>query len=59
MIEYMFDVIVNEGEKYAAMAGKLEAKANKQFERLDVIALPPVKTPRRAVKHAVSFNLQR
>ena len=36
---------------------KLEAKADTQFERLDVIAIVQVKTKRRAVKHAARFNL--
>ena len=40
----MFDVIVNEVKKYAANARKLEAKAEKQFERLNVIAIVQVKT---------------
>ena len=40
----MFDVIVNEVKKYAANARKLEAKADKQFARLNVIAIVQVKT---------------
>ena len=55
----MFDVIVNEVKKYALNVRKLEAKADKQFERLDVIAAVQVKTKRRTVKHAARFNLQR
>jgi len=40
----MFDVIFNEVKKYSPNARKLEAKADKQFERLDLIALVQVKT---------------
>jgi hypothetical protein len=54
-----FDVIVNEVKKYAANVRKLEAKADKQFERLNVIAIVQVKTKRHAVKHDARFNLQR
>ena len=39
----MFDVIVNEVRKYSANTRKLEAKADVQFERLDVIAIVQVK----------------
>jgi hypothetical protein len=59
VFEHMFDVIVNEVKKYAANAGKLEAKADKQFERLDVITIVQVKSKSHAVKHASRFNLQR
>ena len=55
----MFDVIFNEVKKYAANARKPEAKADKPFERLNVIAIVHFKTKRHAVKHAVRFNLQR
>jgi hypothetical protein len=55
----MFDVIVNEVKKYSANARKLEAKARKQFERLNVIAILQVKPKSEAVKHAARFNLQR
>ena len=55
----MFDVIVNEVKKYSANARKLEAKARKQFERLNVIAIVQVKTKSHAVKHASRLNLQR
>ena len=40
----MFDVIVNQVKKYLPNARKLEAKADKQFEQLDVIAIVQVKT---------------
>lgn len=56
---HMFDVIVNEVKKYSLNARKLEAKADKQFERLDVIVLVQVKTKIHAVKHTARFNLQR
>jgi len=39
----MLDVIVNEVGKYSPMAGKLEAKADKQFEWLDVLAVIQVR----------------
>ena len=55
----MFDVIFNEVKKYSPNARKLEAKADEQFERLNVIAIVQVKTESRAVKHAARFNLQR
>jgi len=55
----MFDVIFNEVKKYAANARKLEAKADEQFERLNVIAIVQVKTEDLAVKHAARFNLKR
>jgi hypothetical protein len=48
----MFDVIVNEVKKYSANVRKLEAKADKQFERLNVIAIAQIKTKSHAVKHA-------
>ena len=50
VFEHMFDVIFNEVRKYSANAGKLEAKADKQFERLNVIAILQIKTKRRTVK---------
>jgi len=56
VFERMFDVIVNEVKKYAANARKLEAKAEKQFERLNVIAIVQVKTKSHAVKHAARFE---
>jgi len=56
---HMFDVIVNEVKKYSANARKLEAKADKQSERLNMIAIVQVKTKSHAVKHAARFNLQR
>jgi len=59
VFEHMFDVIVNEVKKYSANARKLEAKADKQFERLNVIAILQVKPKSEAVKHAARFNLQR
>ena len=59
MIGSMFDVIVNEARKYSANARKLEAKADKQFERLDVITILQIKTKGYAVKHAARFDLQR
>ena len=59
VFEHMFDVIVNEVKKYASNVRKLEAKADTQFERLDVIAIVQVKTEPRGVKHAARFNLQR
>jgi hypothetical protein len=55
----MFDGIVYEVRKYSPNAKKLEAKADKQFERLDVITIVQVKTKSHAVKHAARFNLQR
>ena len=55
----MFDLIVNEVRKYSANARKLEAKADEQFERLDVSTIVQVKTNTYAVKHAARFNLQR
>ena len=57
--EHMFDVIVNEVKKYSPNAGKLDAKADKQFPRLNLIAIVQVKTKRRTVKHAARFNSQR
>ena len=59
VFEHMFDLIVNEVRKYSANARKLEAKADKQFERLDVITIVQVKTKTHAVKHAARFDLQR
>ena len=59
MCEHMFDLIVNEVKKYSANARKLEAKADKQWERLDVIRIVQVKTKSHAVKHAARSNLQR
>ena len=59
VFECMFDVIVNEVRKYSPNARKFEAKAEKQFEWLDVIAIVQVKTKPHAVKHAARFNLQR
>jgi len=56
---HTFDVIVNEVRKCSANARKLEAKAEKQFKRLDVITIVQVKTKDHAVKHASRFNLQR
>jgi hypothetical protein len=47
MFEYMLDVIVSEVGKYSAMAGKLEAKADKKFEWLDVLAVIQVRDARR------------
>ena len=55
----MFDLIVNEVRKYSANARKLEAKADKQFERLDVIRIVQVKTKSHAFKHDVRLDLQR
>lgn len=55
----MFDVIVKEVKKYGANAGKPEAKIDKQFERLDVIAIAQIKTKNYTVKQASRFNLQR
>ena len=43
VFEHMFDVIVNEARKYSPNARKFEAKADKQFERLNVIAIVQVK----------------
>ena len=43
VIEHMFDVIVNEVRKYSPNTRKLEAKADKQFERLDLITIVQVK----------------
>ena len=57
VFEHMFDVIFNEVKKYALNVRKLEAKADTQFERLDVIAIVQVKTKRGTVKHAARFNL--
>jgi len=45
--------------KYSPNARKLEAKADKQLERLYVIAIVQVKTKTQAVKHAARFDLQR
>ena len=59
MFEHTFDVIVNEVRKYSANASKLEAKAEKQFKRLDVITIVQVKPKTHAVKQASRFNLQR
>jgi hypothetical protein len=59
VFEQMFDVFVNEVNKYSPSARKLEAKADKQFQRLDVISIVQVKTKSRAVKHAAMLNLQR
>jgi hypothetical protein len=58
VFEHMFDVIVNEVKKYSPNARKLEAKADVQFERLNLIALVQVKTKAHAVKHDAGFNLQ-
>ena len=44
VFEHMFDLIVNEARKYSANARKLEAKPDKQLERLDVITILQVKT---------------
>ena len=52
-------MICNDAWKYSPNARKFEAKADKQFERLNVIAIVQVKTESRAVKHAARFNLQR
>lgn len=43
VFEHLFDVIVNEVKKYSANARKVEAKADKQLERLDVITIVQVK----------------
>ena len=59
VFELMFDVIVNEVKKSYAKARKPEVRADKQFERLDVIVIVQVKTEPHAVKHVVRFNLQR
>ena len=59
VFEHMFDVIVNEVKKYSSNARKLEAKVDKQFERLNAIAIVQVKLKNHAVKHARRFNLQR
>ncbi|HEY4426036.1 MAG TPA: hypothetical protein VGN10_17630 [Pyrinomonadaceae bacterium] len=45
----MLDVIVNEVKKYAANVRKLEAKADEQCKRLNVIAIVQVKTKSHAV----------
>jgi hypothetical protein len=59
VFDHMFNVIVNEVKKYSPNARKHEAKADKQFERLNVITVVQVKTRSQAVKHAARFNLQR
>ncbi|MEN3327787.1 MAG: hypothetical protein V7638_2594 [Acidobacteriota bacterium] len=59
VFRHMFDVIVSEVKKYSANVRKLEPKANKQTDRLDVITIVQVKTKSYAVKHAARFNLQR
>lgn len=59
VFEHMFDVIVNEVKKYAANPRKLEAKADKQSGRLNVITILQIKPEPRGVKHAARFNLQR
>ena len=46
----MFDVIVNDARKYAPNAGKLEAKADQCFEKLNVITIAQITTERGAVK---------
>ena len=43
VFEHIFDLIVNEVRKYSANVRKLEATADKQFERLDVIRIAQVK----------------
>jgi hypothetical protein len=55
---HMYDVIVNTVRKYSANAGKLEAKADKQLEPLDVIAIGQVRIARRAFKHTARFNFK-
>jgi len=58
VFEQMFDEVVNEVRKYSANVRKLDAKADKQFEQLDVIASVQVKTKTITVKHASSLNLR-
>ena len=55
----MFDVIVVEVKKYSPNTRKLKAKARKCVEYHDMITTAQVKPRRVAVKHAVSFDLQR
>ena len=59
VIEYMFDVIVNEVKKNSSNARKLEAGRDSLFEKRDVITISQIKTEPRRVKHAARFNLQR
>ena len=56
--EHMFDVICNDARKYFPNARKLETKAEKRFEQLDVITIVQVKPERQQVTHVATFNLQ-
>ena len=59
VFEQMFDEVVNEVRKYSANVRKLDAKADKQFEQLDVIASMQVKTKTIHSQTCFEFKLAR